>query len=220
MSDFVFKTFYFNSLRTCCYVLWDASGECIIIDPGCENAGECSRLESFIEKEGLRPLYIANTHAHFDHVMGNAFVQKRWSVPARLHALEADNLRRAASYAGLFGFNMAEGPIDTEFIDEKDSLCFGQTRLQILFCPGHSPGGLSFYSPRENVIFSGDTLFAGSIGRTDLPGGDYKTLLHSIHTKIMPLGPRLKIYPGHGPATDLAAEIGSNPYLSCENLSQ
>lgn len=207
------ETFYFNDLRTCCYVLYDEAGECAIIDPGCIKRTECDRLAGFIEKHGLKPRMIIQTHGHFDHVMGNAFVSGKWHVPTYINSADLDQMRRSKSYGSYFGYDFGEPSSDVRDMKEGDVLKVGEISLKVLPAPGHTPGGVLLYDEKGGYVFTGDTIFCGSIGRTDLPGGDYDMLRRSIVSEILPLPSDTVIYPGHGPATDVGREKMTNPFL-------
>ncbi|MFA6770714.1 MAG: MBL fold metallo-hydrolase [Bacteroidales bacterium] len=210
------KTFYFNDLRVCTYVLWDSTNECVIIDPGCHTSSEKERLEKFIEENSLKPVKLLNTHGHFDHIMGNAFVAKRWSLKTYIHPYDIPHLERATTHSELFGYNVEQPPLDTIDIQEGDIINFGNSKLTVMYTPGHTRGGVSFYNKEEKFIITGDALFSGSIGRTDLPGGDYDQLMDSLLNKIVKLGDDFKVYPGHGPYTTIGKELASNPFLRYE----
>jgi len=207
------KSFYFNDLRTCCYILWDHTNECIIVDPGCYTQSEEKRLAQFIEDHGLTPKLIANTHCHFDHIMGLEFMLKTYHIPFLAHKLEESNLKRAEAYSSFFGLNIPQPDAFITPIDHLDVIRFGESEIQVFHTPGHSPGGLCLYIPSRNWLLSGDTLFAGSIGRTDLPGGNYDQLSESLERIIKPLPQETVVYPGHGPSTTLTEEWHQNPYL-------
>ena len=207
------KTFYYNDLRTCCYIISDDSSECAIVDPGCYKESEKTRLVNYIESNSLRPKMILQTHGHFDHVMGNRFVADRWSLPTYLNSGDLAQIRRSGSYGGYFGYEFDE-PSD-RIIDIKDGdiIRFGNTELKVLASPGHTAGGVLFYNEKEKYVLTGDTIFKGSIGRTDLPGGDYETLMQSLRSKVLTLPDDTVIYPGHGLPTDVAFEKSTNPFL-------
>ena len=208
------KTFYFNELRTCCYLLWDDTKEAILIDPGCASQSEQERLIKFVAQEGLKPRFLVNTHAHFDHLMGNAFVCAQWKIHTHIHPAERYMLEHADSYCRVFGMEIEKPPVDTLPLNEQEPLRFGASILQVLETPGHSPGGVCLYAQKEGFLITGDTLFAGSIGRTDLPGGDYDQLINSIQTKLFPLHDAVRVLPGHGPETTLGEERLHNPFLT------
>jgi len=212
------KTFYFNDLRECTYVVWDETGECVIIDPGCQNDNERDRLRKFIETNNLKPVKLLNTHGHFDHVMGNAFVTKTWGVRTYINQLDKPQLERAYAYGEMFGYNIEQPPVDTIDINDGDTVGFGTSQLRVITTPGHTRGGVCFYTVEEGnkMVFAGDSLFAGSIGRTDLPGGDYDELMHSLLKKIVTLGGQYKVLSGHGPETTISHELATNPFLNYE----
>ncbi len=210
------KTFYFNDLRECTYLLWDQTKECVIVDPGCYSTNEKERLEKFVTEEGLKPVMLLNTHGHFDHIMGNAFVASKWNVKTYIHKEDKLHLERALHYSNMFGYKIEQPPLDSVDINEGDILSFGNSSLKVLHTPGHTRGGVSFYNEEDKFVITGDALFAGSIGRTDLPGGDYDQLMESLLGKIIKLGDDYTVYPGHGPATTIEKEISSNPFLRYE----
>lgn len=212
------KTFYFNDLRECTYVLWDETGEAIIVDPGCHSESERERLVKFIEGEKLTPVKIVQTHGHFDHIMGNAFVAKRWNLKTYIHPLDKGHLERASQYTQMFGYTIEQPSSDTLDLEDGGVVEFGKSRLRVIHTPGHTRGGVCLYSEDENdkFVLTGDTLFAGSIGRTDLPGGDYDQLMESLLSKLVVIGGDYKVYPGHGPATTIGVEMETNPFLRYE----
>lgn len=211
------KVFYVNELRECCYLLWDETKECVIVDPGMQNANENARLEKFITEKGLTPKMVLLTHAHFDHIMGLAFIEKRWGVPVMMNSADKRLLADAEKY-----FKMWEAEAElpsTETIDVEDgqSISFGNTKILAIATPGHTRGGMSYYVPKDNLLFTGDTLFAGSIGRTDLPGGDYDQLMESLLDKLIPTVDRdATVLPGHGYPTTIVQELQNNPFLRYE----
>lgn len=210
------KAFYFNDIRECTYVAYDETKECVIIDPGCQSAGEQQRLVKFIEQNNLKPVKALLTHGHFDHVMGAAFVHRQWNIPFYLHAEDKGQLERAQPYGQMFGLNIEQPPTDTVDVNDGDIIKFGNTELHAIHTPGHTRGGVCYYSLPDKIIFTGDSLFAGSIGRTDLPGGDYDALMESLLGKVCKLDPDMKVYPGHGPETTIAHELNTNPFLRYE----
>ena len=211
------KTFYVNDLRECCYIAYDSTGECVIIDPGLETVSEQRRVVDFVESNNLKPVMLLCTHGHFDHVMGNAFVTRTWHVPTYIHPLDKGQLERAQQYCQMFGYNIEQPPADN-IVEVEDGrlLTFGNTELRVIHTPGHTRGGVCYYCSKDEVLFSGDTLFAGSIGRTDLPGGDYDQIMESLLHKITTLPPDTRVLPGHGPETTIASEVTTNPFLRGE----
>lgn len=207
------KTFYFNDLRTCCYIVYDAAGKCAIVDPGCYKQSEKDRLVKFVEENNLTPLMIIQTHGHFDHVMGNAFVSEKWNIPTYLNENDWPQVQRSSSYAGYFGY-IFDNPSD-KFVNMNDGdiINIGEISLKVFATPGHTAGGVVLYNEAEGYLLTGDTIFQGSVGRTDLPGGDYDMLMESIKTKILTLPSSTQIYPGHGPSTSIAFESMNNPFI-------
>ncbi|NUO01897.1 MAG: MBL fold metallo-hydrolase [Saprospiraceae bacterium] len=204
----------FNPFQENTYIIYDETKECVLIDPGCSNAAERKELERSIEELGLNPVRLLNTHCHIDHVLGNAFAAKHYQLPLEIHEREIPVLDSLMQTAYYFGVTIEEpSPAPGRFIEEDEVISFGQTRLEVLFTPGHSPGSISFYCRESRFIIAGDVLFQGSIGRTDLPGGDYDILINSIKTQLLKLEDNVKVYPGHGPATTIGGERRSNPFL-------
>lgn len=208
------QTFTFNAFSENTYVVSDETLAAVIIDPGCYSRDEQKELSAFIERHNLRIELILNTHCHIDHVLGNHFVKDRYKVPLHLHKIEEAQLRAVKNYAPVYGFEGYREAEPDRFIDEKDGVTFGNSKWKIFFLPGHSPGHIGFYDDRENILFSGDVLFAGSIGRTDLPGGNFDTLIKSIHQNIFTLPDSVVVYPGHGPTTTVGEEKISNPFCA------
>lgn len=208
------KVFYFNELRVCTYLLWDDTRECIIVDCGCGDENECRRLQKFITDNDLKPVLLLNTHGHFDHAMGNAFVAKTYNVKTYIHADDAEWLAQSAGIAVNYGYKIESPPPPDGYLEDGQVLRFGQSQLQVLHTPGHSKGSVCFYASDDNCIFTGDLLFQGCIGRTDLPGGDYDEIMESLFGKIVPLPDDTVVYPGHGPATTLREEKSQNPYIA------
>ena len=207
------KTFYFNDLRTCCYVLWDETKECAIVDAGCLTESEKGRLVKFIDENGLKPVKLINTHGHFDHVMGMMFVMKQWGIPCYMNNKDLSQLSRSKSYGEYFGYDFEAPTQDCIDIEDGDEITFGSTVLKARHTPGHTQGCVILYNEGEGYVITGDTLFAQSIGRTDLPGGDYDQLFNSLFSKVLTLPEETVVYPGHGPSTDIATEKNTNPFL-------
>ncbi len=205
--------FTFNSFAENTFVLYDDSKECVIIDPGCNNPDEEAILSGFIQENNLTPTKLVNTHCHIDHVLGNQYVSEKYSLSLEAHKGEKAVLDNMQNVASLYGIPYTKSPEITIFLEEGDYLSFGHTRLEIYFTPGHSPASLSFFHRESKQLIAGDVLFQGSIGRTDLPGGNYDTLIDSIKTKILPLGDEVKVYCGHGPSTTVGIERKTNPFL-------
>jgi len=208
------KSFAFNPFQENTYVVYDDTKECIIIDPGCYTDKERDELRRFITSEGLKPVKLINTHCHIDHVLGNKFVSELWDLELYMHIEDLPLLENAGNIGKMYGLENYEGsPYPKQFLAQDDTLIFGESSFKILFTPGHAPGHICLYSKENNLVIAGDVLFQGSIGRTDLPGGDYDTLIGSIKTKLLPLDENTIVYCGHGPSTSIGKEKMSNPFL-------
>ncbi len=208
------KRFIFNPIQVNTFVVSDSTKECIIIDPACYTKEEEIELSNFIEQEKLIPTQILVTHGHFDHVLGLNYVVEKYNIPFKIHEKAAMWLNNIVDYSLMFGITTRPIVHKPEYIDENDKIVFGDNVLKISYIPGHSLCSLAFISFEKSVAFVGDVLFKGSIGRTDLPGGDYNTLLQSITEKLISIGEHLKIYPGHGGESSIGYELQTNPFLS------
>jgi glyoxylase-like metal-dependent hydrolase (beta-lactamase superfamily II) len=205
--------FTFNPFEENTYILSDETGECIILDPGCYEQNEKEKLSRFIEDAGLKPVRILLTHAHIDHILGNNFVAGKYHIPIQMSRKEIALLQAAPQYGQMWGVETEPSPEPEFFVDEADEIRFGNSSLKVIFTPGHSPGSFSYYDPETQSLFSGDVLFLESIGRTDLPGGDFNTLIQSIKEKLFLLPEATKVFPGHGPVTTIGYEKKHNPFL-------
>ena len=203
----------FNPFQENTYVLYDGSGSCIIIDPGCYEPEEQDELRSFISNHKLKVEKLINTHCHVDHVLGNEFVKSTYGVDLYIHRLDEPVLRAVTAYAPNYGFNMYQPASVDGYLEEGNDLTLGETTFRILFVPGHAPGHIALYSAENKVLISGDVLFYNSIGRTDLPGGNFDTLERSIREKLYALPDDTIVYPGHGPKTSIGFEKRTNPFV-------
>ncbi len=208
------ETFVFNPFMENTYLLSDSSGECIIVDAGCYEQEEREKLAGFIEAGNLKPVGLVNTHCHIDHVLGVAYLKERYGIPFSIHRQEELLLRNTEAQGNFYGLETGPPARPDRFLADGDPVTFGESSLRAIHVPGHSPGSLALYSPDEKFILGGDVLFRGSIGRTDLPGGDHGTLINSIHEKLLVLDDGTRILPGHGPETSIAIERNTNPYLN------
>jgi hydroxyacylglutathione hydrolase len=206
--------FTFNPIGENTYILADETKECVIIDPGCYDDRERAVLTDFIKNKELKPVRLLNTHCHLDHVFGNDFVAKKYSLKLEAHEKEIPVLDAFLRSAAMYGLNAEPSPDIAVFLKEGDQIKFGNSFLEIAFTPGHSPGSITFYNRAQQFMISGDVLFYGSVGRSDLPGGNHATLIGSIKKKLLPLGDDFKVYSGHGPATTIGFERVNNPFLN------
>jgi glyoxylase-like metal-dependent hydrolase (beta-lactamase superfamily II) len=206
--------FVFSPIDINTYVLADDSGNCAIIDCGCYDKHETEILEKFIKDKNINPVLLLNTHCHLDHVFGNGFILEKYGLKTYSNELDEMNRKSAIQHALLFGLTMEEPPEPAGFISDNQIVTFGEEKLLALHVPGHTSGSLAFYSEKNGCVFTGDALFAGSIGRTDLPGGNYDTLIKSITTKLFVLPPATVVYAGHGKETSIDKEMKSNPFFS------
>ncbi|OIJ14490.1 hypothetical protein BKP37_08130 [Anaerobacillus alkalilacustris] len=200
-------------LQTNAYVLFNENKEAIIFDPG----GEGTKLNTLLEAEGLSPKAILLTHAHFDHIGAVDDVRDFWKIPVYIHKKEKDWLtdsKKNGSTLFLGGSNAVKVNAADFFIKEEGRLEIGSFSFEVFETPGHSPGSVSYYLKELGIVFSGDVLFAGGIGRTDLPGGSYDVLMDSIINKLMELPEQTTVASGHGPLTRIGIEMDSNPYIS------
>ena len=207
------KRFEFNPIQENTYALYNEKDACCIIDPGCYFGNERTTLSDFVNEQGLSPKYLLNTHCHLDHVFGNKFVHDTYDLPLHLHEKEVPVLENAPQ-AGLrwnMPFENYRGELI--FLAQGEEVLLGDDRLEVLFIPGHSPGSIAFYCEAQGFVIAGDTLFRGSIGRTDLPGGDHDTLLRCIREQLWVLPDGVIVYPGHGEPTTIGYEKKHNPFL-------
>jgi len=209
----------FSPFEVNTYILYDKSKECIIIDPACNNKQEQNFLLNFLKENSLKPVKLINTHCHLDHVFGNKFIADTFKLETEAHKNEQFNIENAFSAANLYGITMENPYPIKKFLSEGEKIKFGYSELNILHVPGHTAGSLVFYNESEKFAIVGDVLFKGSIGRTDLPGGDYDTLISKIKTKLFNLPNDIKVFPGHGPETDIGTEKNTNPFFVNETYT-
>lgn len=207
------KSFCFNPFAENTYVVSAADGSCAIIDPGCRTATEQTALASYIDQNNLIPTCFLNTHCHLDHVFGNNFVWHTWKLPLRMHRAEQPVLDYAVKAGDLYQVPGEPYEGEIEYLEAGDEWTLGGEPIDCLFTPGHSPGSLSFYAAHSGWVISGDVLFQGSVGRTDLPGGNMDLLLRSIREQLYSLPDATVVYSGHGSPTTIGAEKSSNPFV-------
>ena len=203
----------FNPIQENTYVFWDDTKECVIIDAGNSSPREDAALDDFIARHELKPVLAANTHGHFDHTLGVEHLKQRYGIPFALSAKDRFLVDNAATSGSIFGIKIGAMPSTDIDLEQQTEIRFGNSSLQILRTPGHTPGHVAFYEPESKSLFTGDTLFRESIGRTDLPGGDYSWIMRSILDVIVPLGEEVHVYPGHGPETTIGHELLYNPFI-------
>ena len=209
----IITSFCFNPFQENTYIVSHSNKDCWIIDPGCHTLQEQKQLVQHIEKHELRPVKLLNTHCHLDHIYGNKFIANEYNLELGIHEKELPILHHAELGARMFGVKIPERQEPGYFIKENDLLLLYDVPFEVLFTPGHSPGSVCFFNKEEHYALVGDVLFLGSIGRTDLPSGDYDTLIKSIKTQLLVLEDATEIYNGHGPSTTIGNERKNNPFL-------
>lgn len=207
-------TLVFNAFQVNTYIIRDKDGSCLVIDPAFYSAEEILAFDQYISSHGLKIMGQLNTHCHVDHVLGNRHMQTAYHCPLRAHPDEAGLLKNASVMGKVFGLTVEPIPGIDQPVSDDENIAIGESFLRAILVPGHSPGSLSFYSPDAGFVITGDALFQGSIGRTDLPGGDFDTLISSIRKRLLTLPPETIVYPGHGDPTSIADEATNNPFLS------
>ena len=207
------KSFTFNDFYENTYIVHDETLSCIIIDPGCSTQTEQKELITYIDDLKLKPEYLINTHCHIDHILGNKFVSEKFKLPLTAHTNEATTLASGINTAKMFGIAYDESPQISKYIDQGDIISFGTSTFEVLYTPGHSPASVSLYSRDASILICGDVLFEGSIGRTDLPGGNHELLINIIRYKLFTLPDETIVYPGHGNATSIGKEKATNPFF-------
>ena len=204
--------FVFNPFRENTYVAWDETLEGIVVDPGNNFTREHNRLFDFIASQNIKLKAVVATHGHYDHVCGAGVIKDRYGVPFALSSTDEYVYSTSAFDGNRYQFVFEQVPYEIDLAKEQP-LTFGNTVLNVLPTPGHTLGGVSLYSEAAKVIFTGDTIMCGTVGRTDLKGGDWPTLLQSIQSRILPLPDEVEIYPGHGPQSTVGYERKENPFL-------
>ena len=210
-----FHAFVFNSFAENTYLVYDETGECVIIDPGCSSKGEAEQLFGFIDQHRLKPLMVINTHGHVDHVAGNQAVKRRYGIPVAAHPDAKADFTRAKSQALWLGFQpVGDMDLPDEALEDDEAVKVGNGVLEVICTPGHAKGSVSLYAPVEGWVFTGDALFCRSIGRTDFPGGDFDELRESIRTRLFTLPDDTEVFCGHGESTTIGEEKDFNPYVA------
>jgi len=208
IQKFVFNMFQVNS-----YILQDDSGECVIIDAACYEITEKQEVKEFIEKNNLKLVRNLNTHCHVDHIFGNGFIAETFGIYPEYHAASVPFLAAAGEIARSFGYAMNEIPVQARYLKDNEKITFGTSVLEVLYTPGHADGSVCFYNKEQGFVITGDVLFRDTIGRTDLPSGNFDLLMKSIREKIFTLPDDTMIYPGHGPETTVGYEKQNNQFI-------
>jgi glyoxylase-like metal-dependent hydrolase (beta-lactamase superfamily II) len=219
--DFKFKKFLmvqierfvFNNFMVNTYLLYDETGECIVIDAACYEEQETMELASFLENKNLKLVRNLNTHCHIDHVLGNDFIFETYRLRPEYHKNSVPFFHTAKEIGSSFGFKIERIPDPLRFIEDGEEIRWGNSSLTALFTPGHAEGSLCFYNQPQGFVITGDVLFKDTIGRTDLPSGDFDQLMRSIKTKLFTLPGETIVYPGHGPETSIGYEMENNQFI-------
>ena len=206
-------TLVFNSFQVNTYIVRNEEGECLVVDPAFYSPDEVQAFDQYISSQGLTISGQLNTHCHVDHVLGVKHLQSVYHCPLRAHTNEAALLKNAPMMGEVFGLQVQAIEGIDQTISDNESIALGKDKLTALLVPGHSPGSLSFYSRDAGFVITGDALFQGSIGRTDLPGGDFDTLISSIRSRLLTLPAETTVYPGHGEPSTIGGEAADNPFL-------
>lgn len=202
-------TLVVGALRENCYVVWNTPDDAVVIDPGDEGP----RIVRTLREKVVTPRMILNTHGHFDHIGAVEDLRRAFGAPYKIHRAEEQIMAMVPARTRLFGVLTPEQPTPTGYVEPGEKFQVGRLEFEALHTPGHTPGGTCYYFPQEHVVFTGDTLFLGSIGRSDFPGGNGPQLVASIKEKLLTLPPETAVYPGHGPPTTIREEKESNPFL-------
>lgn len=195
------------------YLLFDETREAVIIDPGCYSSGEQSEISDFIEQHDLKLVRNLNTHCHIDHVLGNEFIAKKYGIYPEYHPDSVPFFFTVKEIGSSFGYTFGTIPDPARFLEDEEIVTFGNTQLKVLFTPGHAAGSVCFYNQQDGFVITGDVLFKDTIGRTDLPTGDFNQLMASIRNKLFTLPKTTIVYAGHGPETNIGYEEVNNPFI-------
>ncbi len=209
------QEFAFNPLEENTYLIWDEhTRQTAIVDAGMRTKEEETVIKDFVQQNGLNIILSLQTHMHFDHTFGLSFVHQEYGITPKAHAQEEDIVLSTPHMLRHIGFLQTKALPEIDLsLSEDTTLLLGETAIKPIHTPGHTPGGMCFYIPSENILLSGDTLFRECVGRTDLPGGNAQALTDSIAHKLYSLPPRTTVYPGHGPETTIEWELSHNPYV-------
>ncbi len=207
------KTFAFNPFMVNTYLLFDETREAIIVDAACSDQREEEHLENFLETNSLKLVRNINTHCHIDHILGNVFIEERFGILPEYHPAGESFLIRAKEVGASYGFKVERVPEAGRFLEDNDLIQWGTSSLKVLYTPGHADGSCCLYSKEQGFVITGDVLFRDSIGRTDLPTGNFDLLMESLKEKLFTLPDNTVVYPGHGPETEIGYEKMNNPFI-------
>lgn len=207
-------SFVFNDFGVNTYLVWDQNGRCLIIDAACYSYAEKKLLEDFISNNNLRPTLLINTHGHIDHILGNSFVANLYGLKLHAHRDGLLFYDQAPSYGAVFGFDPGDECKPSLFVEDGQMLECGEMKMEVMLIPGHAAGSICLYFKEDSLVFTGDVLFHGSIGRSDLPTGDGDLLIRGIKNRLLPLPKETKVFPGHGDSTTIGEELEFNPFLT------
>jgi len=207
------QRFVFNSFGVNTYVLSDDTGKCLVIDPACQSKQEESQLAAYITGNNLEPVGMVNTHFHIDHIVGNTYICNTFNLRPQCHKSSKMFWETATEFGSVFGLRVENVIIPIDFISEGDRISFGNSFVEVLYTPGHADGSVCLVNHAERYVIAGDVLFRDSIGRTDLPTGNFDVLYESITSKLFTLPDDYTVYPGHGPETTIGYEKMNNPFI-------
>jgi hydroxyacylglutathione hydrolase len=207
------QLFVFNSFMVNTYLLFDETGECIVVDPACYEEREKQELKDFLVRKNLTLVRNINTHCHIDHILGNGYIAETFRIFPEYHKTSVPFFYTAKEVAGSFGYDMNHIPEPKGFLDESEKVTFGKSELAVFYTPGHAEGSVCFYNQPNGFVITGDVMFKDTIGRTDLPSGDFNLLMKSIREKLFTLPDETVVYPGHGPETSIGYEKLNNPFI-------
>ncbi len=208
------KIIAFNAFQVNTIVLFDETKECVIIDAACYHESEQNKLSQIIESESLTPVKLLNTHCHIDHILGCDYMSEKYNIDLHIHQAGKQFLDGATEHAKVFGFNIKAIQAPLQFLNDEDIIQFGNQKLKVLYTPGHAEGSVCFVNDENKLVIVGDVLFRESIGRTDLPTGNFSILETSIHKKLFSLPDDYQVIPGHGPETSIGHEKSHNPFVA------
>jgi glyoxylase-like metal-dependent hydrolase (beta-lactamase superfamily II) len=213
INDLNIRIFHFSFIQVNTLVCYDDTKNGVIVDPGMSTKEEEETLLDFTNKENIVVKYVINTHPHIDHILGNAFCVKQFNAPLVAHHAGIPVYEYAPEHARSFGFAISDFPKYDKLLNEGDELTFGNQIWKTIYTPGHCDGSICFYDKNNDFVIVGDVLFAGSIGRTDLPTGNFNQLIQNIKEKLLTLGDEIMVIPGHAETTTISHEKTHNPYL-------